>query len=84
VVFGATTAEVAVAARAPRMNAAQAAPTTSVLRPVVFIVGQFPGSEISGVGNSREFPGIPAPGGNSREYGRSGGSRAGAASPACV
>jgi len=52
--------------------------------PTGSIVGQFPGSEISGVGNSREFPGIPAPGGNSREYGRSGGSRAGAASPACV
>ena len=45
------------------------------------IVEQFPGSEISGVGNSREFPGIPTPGGNSRESGRSGGSRAGAASP---
>ena len=46
-----------------------------------FIVGQFPGSEISGVGNSRELPGTPTPDGNSRESGRSGGSRAGAASP---
>ena len=45
------------------------------------IVEQFPGSEISGVGNSRELPGTPTPGGNSRESGRSGGSRVRAASP---